>query len=188
MVAGGAGPASRTFAREISAIETGRLVRSTAAALSLARSLDRSVESLFRLPEREREQVAWAWTCEPPFASGRFWRAEVGGCALLYPVEVSPLGLLPHDGTFGDQGLDFHPCDDSLRTLVLASCDLAVGLLHVRRKRYEICSLESLAEDPRLEPLSGVVRSGHYRRSLGELPGYDVSHTGELSRFSSPGK
>ena len=131
LVAGGAGPANRTFARPRSApIETGRLVPSTAAALALARCLDCGVESLFRLPEREREQAGWAWNSEPPSGPGRFWRAEVGGRARLYPVEVSPLGLLPHDGTFGDQGLDFHPGDDSLRTLVLASCDPAVGLLH----------------------------------------------------------
>ncbi len=337
------------LSRRDRAIETGRLVPSTAVALALARCLDCSVESLFRLPEREREQAGWAWNSEPPSGRGRFWRAEVGGRARLYPVEVSPLGLLPHDGTFGDEGLDFHPGDDSLRTLVLASCDPAVGLLHselartagirlivlsrssragldllrrglvhaagvhfatsnrtggnskaaaaqlapggedayrllcltdweegiafepsldlrsiraalaarlrwvsrevgsaardcldellgrsstspaqgawhearshrgvadairgswaqagvclrlvsdeanlsflsVRRERYEICFPESLAEDPRLEALSGVVRSSRYRRLLGELPGYDVSHTGELNRFSSPGK
>jgi molybdate-binding protein/DNA-binding XRE family transcriptional regulator len=334
---------------EISAIETSRLVPSTAVALALARCLDCSVESLFRLPDHEREQAAWAWSSEPPVVSGRFWRAEVGGRGWLYPVEVSPLGLLPHDGTFGHDGLEFHPGDDSLRTLVLASCDPAVGLLHaelartagfrlvvlprssragldllrrglvhaagvhvapsnrtggntkaaaahlapggeqsyhllcvadweegialepslglrsvraaaaarlrwvsrevgsaardcleevlgrssgtlscgqvhearshrgvadairgswaqagvclrlvsdeanlkflsVRRERYEICFPESLAEDPRIEALSSVVRSGRYRRLLGELPGYDVSHTGELNRFSTPGK
>jgi molybdate-binding protein/DNA-binding XRE family transcriptional regulator len=329
---------------EISAIETGRLVPSTAVALALARCLDCSVESLFRLPERE--QAAWAWTSGPPVASGRFWRAEVGGRGWLYPVEISPLGLLPHDGTFGDEGVEFHSDDDSSRTLVLASCDPAVGLLHaelartaglrlvvlprssraglellgqglvhaagvhlarsecpggniklaaadlaqggenayqllcvadweegialeptlglrsvraaaaarlrwvrrevgsaardcldevlgrssaslergavhearshrgvadairgnwaqagvclrlvsdeanlrflsVRRERYEICFPEPLAEDPRLAALSNVVRSARYRRLLGELPGYDISHTGELTRFGT---
>ena len=45
-----------------------------------------------------------------------------------------------------------------------------------------------LAENPRLAALSSAVRSNRYRRLLGELPGYDVSHTGELNRIAVPGK
>jgi molybdate-binding protein/DNA-binding XRE family transcriptional regulator len=334
---------------EISAIETGRLVPSTAGALALASALGCTVEAIFRLPSREPEHIGEDWAWSPPAASGRFWRAEVGGRTRLFPVEVSPLGLLPHDGMFRDGVLHFHAGDDSLRTLVLASCDPAVtllfaelartaglrlivlprssraaldllrrGLVHaagvhlarsdqtsgnakaaagdltpgaareydllcvadweegvaldpslglrsvrsavaaglrwvsreagsaardcldellgrsrgrlepaaahearshrgvadairgswaqagvclrlasdeanlkflsVRRERYEICFPESLAEDPRLVALSSAVRSSRYRRLLGELPGYDVSHTGELNRITVPGK
>ena len=71
--------------------------------------------------------------------------------------------------------------------LRLVSDEANLSFLSVRRERYEICFPESLAEDPRIEALLGVVRSGRYRRLLGELPGYDVSHTGNLNRFSSPG-
>jgi molybdate-binding protein/DNA-binding XRE family transcriptional regulator len=333
---------------EISAIETGRLVPSTAVALALARSLGCTVESLFRFQHREPARAALAWAWQPPAASGRFWRAEVGGRARLYPVEVSPLGLLPHDGTFRDLVPYSHPGDDSFRTLVLASCDPAVSLLYaelartaglrlivlprssraaldllrqglvhaagvhlahsdraegnaaavasdlgasgeqhyqllrvadweegialapslgfrsvrsavaarlrwvsreagsaarecldellgsrvrlargavhearshrgvadairgswadagvclrlaseeanlrflsVRRERYDVCFPESWAEDPRLQALSSVVRSSRYRRLLGELPGYDISRTGELSRIAMPRK
>ncbi len=72
--------------------------------------------------------------------------------------------------------------------LRLVSEEANLKFLSVRKERYEICFPESLAEDPRLEALSGVVRSGRYRRLLGELPGYDVSHIGELNRFNAPGK
>ena len=61
--------------------------------------------------------------------SCRYWRAEVGGRRYLYPVEVSPLGLLPHDGTFHDGTLHDHSAIDPMRTLVLACCDPAVGFL-----------------------------------------------------------
>ena len=341
------GRRSRLSRAEISAIETGRLVPSTAVALALAGVLGCTVETLFRLPRLEpgREGAPWAWP--PAGAISRFWRAEVGGRERLYPVEVSPLGLLPHDGTFRDEAVHAHPGDDSFRTLVLASCDPAVGLLFaelarpaglrlivlprssraaldllrqglvhaagvhlarsdqtddntaavgthlgsgaernyqllrvadweegialapslglhtvraavaarlrwvgreagsaardcldellggstprrarpalhearshrgvadairgswadagvclrltseeanlsflsVRQEPYEICFPESLAEDPRLAALSSVVRSGHYRRLLGELPGYDTAHTGELRRIALP--
>ncbi len=340
------GRASGLSRAEISAIETGRLVPSTAAALALSSALRCTVEAIFHLPRRALEPPGETWAFEPPPGCGRFWRAEVGGCTRLYPVEVSPLGLLPHDGTFRDGVLDFHPGDDSTRTLVIASCDPAVTLLHaelartaglrlivlprssraalnllgqglvhaagvhlarsdrtegnakvvasdlapvgereyellcvadweegialdpslglrsvrsvvsadvrwvsreagsaardcldellgrnrkgrhereslhearshrgvaeairgswaqagiclrlasdeanlsflsVRRERYEICFPQSMAEDPRVAALSNAVRSSRYRRKLGDLPGYDVSHTGELNRVA----
>jgi molybdate-binding protein/DNA-binding XRE family transcriptional regulator len=114
----------------ISAIETGRLVPSTAAALALASALGCTVEALFRLAgaRSAAERASWAW---PPNYTGpcRYWRAQLGGRVLLYPVEVSPLGLLPHDGYFQDGAFLDHPGSEPARTLVLASCDPAVGLL-----------------------------------------------------------
>ena len=50
-------------------------------------------------------------------------------------MEASGLGLVPHDGTFFDRALHPHPGDESFRTLVLASCDPAVGLLHAELAR-----------------------------------------------------
>ena len=77
----------------IGAIEAGRLVPSTAAALALAAVLGCRVEALFRLQGAVGQASAWAW--EPRTQSGRFWHAEVGGRTLLYPVEASPLGVIP---------------------------------------------------------------------------------------------
>jgi molybdate-binding protein/DNA-binding XRE family transcriptional regulator len=113
----------------ISAIETGRLVPSTAAPLALAAALDCTVEALFRLAGTEPAEDAAVWAWPPSSASCRYWRAEVDGRRLLYPVEVSPLGLLPHDGTFRDGAWHDHLRVDPSRTLVLACCDPAVGLL-----------------------------------------------------------
>ena len=114
----------------ISALETGRLVPSTAAALALAAALGCTVEALFRLPGGQGgiARATWAW---PPQGAGpcRYWQAEIGGRLLHYPVEVSPLGLLPQDGLFQNGAFRNHPGIDPARTLVLASCDPAVGLL-----------------------------------------------------------
>src|SRR4051812_26071876 len=79
----------------VSAIEMGRLVPSTAAALSLAAALECRVEDLFRLvsPEPEAE---WAWA--PREGPCRYWRAEVLGRTRLYPVESTSWGMPTHDG------------------------------------------------------------------------------------------
>jgi molybdate-binding protein/DNA-binding XRE family transcriptional regulator len=122
----------------ISAIETGRLVPSTAAALALAAAMGTTVEALFRLPgTRARvEGDEWAWP-SPTFPC-RYWRAEVGGRDYLYPVEVSPLGLVPHDGTAREGGRDDRVrSDHPARTLVVACCDPAAGLLAAELARQE---------------------------------------------------
>jgi molybdate-binding protein/DNA-binding XRE family transcriptional regulator len=113
----------------ISAIETGRLVPSTAAALALAGALGCTVESLFRL---SRFGLAWdpaEWAWPPGTATARYWCAVVGGRRRLYPVEVSALGVVPHDGIIQDGKIHDHPAADPERTIVLACCDPAVGLL-----------------------------------------------------------
>ena len=115
----------------ISAIETGRLVPSTGAALALARAFGCTVEDLFRLPRVEAslggDTSDWAWPAPQP--SCRYWRAEVDGKTRAYPVEVSPLGLLPHDGLFQDGTFHEHARVTPEQTLVLACCDPAVGLI-----------------------------------------------------------
>jgi molybdate-binding protein/transcriptional regulator with XRE-family HTH domain len=114
----------------ISALEAGRLVPSTAAALALAAALGCTVETLFRLPGTRAADARASWAWPPDFTgSCRYWRAEINGRVLLYPVEVSPLGLLPHDGVFHGEEFRDHPRCDPARTLVLATCDPAVGLL-----------------------------------------------------------
>ncbi len=121
----------------ISAIETGRLVPSTAAALLLSHALGCTVEALFRLKNAALPQPEsrWAWH-DTPHAC-RYWRAEIGGRQLLFPVEVSPLGLLPHDGTFQEGAFHDHAAPDPAMTLVLACCDPAAGLLAAELARTD---------------------------------------------------
>lgn len=109
----------------VSAIETGKLVPSTVAALALAKVFGCSVEDIFQVGGQT--ELHWAWP--PPQAPCRYWRAMVSNRLLLYPVEQSPLGMAPHDGVFRDGRLFESPFSDPYRTLVMASCDPAAGLL-----------------------------------------------------------
>ncbi len=111
----------------LSAIESGRLTPSVSAALAVARALECSVEELFGgggAPAADTP--AWAW---PPGGGGanRYWEAEVGGRRLLYPAQG---GIWAHDGVF-DAGVPRERAGglDPARTLVLAGCDPAAGLL-----------------------------------------------------------
>lgn len=111
----------------VSAIETSRLVPSAAAALALAAALGCGVEDLFRLPRAEPESAQWAWP--PRHEPCRYWHAEVAGKTRLYPVEASPLGLIPHDGIARGGVLEDQGRGRPEQTLVVACCDPAVGLL-----------------------------------------------------------
>jgi molybdate-binding protein/transcriptional regulator with XRE-family HTH domain len=112
---------------EISAIETGRLIPSTAAALALAAALECRVEDLFRLRSRESRAPSWAWF--PHREPCRYWQAEVGGSRRLYPAEATALGVVPHDGLYRGGSFQEHGDTDPQRTLVMACCDPAAGLL-----------------------------------------------------------
>src|SRR5208283_1524515 len=70
----------------ISAIETDRLIPSTAAALALAVALECRVEDLFHLRRLEPRESSWAWS--PRREPCRYWKAEVGGSMKLYPAEA----------------------------------------------------------------------------------------------------
>ena len=109
----------------ISAIETGRLVPSTAAALAIASAFESRVEDLFALSVLP-EATVFAW--EPSVFPARYWCARFGRRALLYPVEPMVAGAPPHDGLAGAAP---PPIDAELagRTLVVAGCDPAAGLL-----------------------------------------------------------
>jgi molybdate-binding protein/transcriptional regulator with XRE-family HTH domain len=113
----------------ISAIETGRLVPSTAAALALAAALGRPVEELFRLARSAPESSEPIWAASGVIGPCRYWSAEVDGRLVVYPVEESPLGLLPHDGLYRAGAFHDHGAHPPDRTLVIAGCDPAAGLL-----------------------------------------------------------
>lgn len=109
----------------VGAIEAGRLVPSTTAALALASAFGCRVEDLFVLADQEASVWAWPPAQEPC----RYWRALIGSRSLLYPVEASPLGTVPHDGVWRDGRFLDRPFAEPERTLVVACCDPAVGLL-----------------------------------------------------------
>src|ERR1019366_29698 len=111
----------------VSAIEVQRLVPSVAAAIALATTLDCRVEDLFGVASSETAEKCWA--CLPNYEPCRFWHAEVGGRQVVYPVEASLAGVLPHDGIF--QNGRWNLSGDALpeETLVMASCDPVTGLL-----------------------------------------------------------
>src|SRR3972149_5885245 len=63
-----------------------------------------------------------AWAFPPRTKSGRFWQARVGARRLLFPVEPTALGVVPHDGTYHSHSLDPRPGNDYEDTLVIAGC------------------------------------------------------------------
>ena len=119
----------------ISAIEMGRLVPSTAAALALAAAFDCRVEDLFALTTDDSNRQ-WAWP--PPSLPCRYWLADLGGRQVAYPVEATELGTIPHDGVFSDGQFCDHPSEDGLMSLVVASCDPAIGLLADRLRNLGV--------------------------------------------------
>lgn len=117
----------------VSAIEINRLVPSVAAALSLAKAFGCRVEDLFGSEEIGQAAESWAWV--PTMDPCGYWRAEVGGRIFRFPTEVTVAGMLPHDGVV-DQGEPFQANDvNPTRTLVMASCDPAAGLIAAEYER-----------------------------------------------------
>ncbi len=126
----------------VSSIETNRLVPSTSAALALAAALDCRVEDLFQLASAVAREAAWAW--QPPREPCRYWRASVAGRQWMYPAEATNLGVVGHDGVYQEgqfrEQLAAAPSD----TLVVASCDPAIGLLaseFSRRSSFRLLAL-----------------------------------------------
>ena len=110
----------------VSSIETDRLVPSTSTALALATALDCRVEDLFQLHPAASES-AWAW---PPHREpSRYWLASVAGRELMYPTEPTNLGVIGHDGVCQEGQFRTQLTAAPSDTLVVASCDPAIGLL-----------------------------------------------------------
>lgn len=61
-------------------------------------------------------------------------------------------------------------------------CAEEAGLrfLPVRRESLDFCYPSRLDHDPRIQALVRLLRSRRYRCLVGDLPGYDVHHTGDL--------
>ena len=110
----------------ISAIETGTLVPAVTAALAIASALGCRVEELFSAAPAPRGEVIWLG--EPP-DDCRFWTAMVGNRLVRYPVEWPCIEYAPHDGIQKGGSAWEGENADPRRTLVIASCDPAIGLL-----------------------------------------------------------
>jgi molybdate-binding protein/DNA-binding XRE family transcriptional regulator len=112
----------------VSAIEGARLSPSVATALTLADVFDCSVEELFGKGRTSKTRGSeWAWM--PRNETSRYWEAEVGRRRLVYPVEALSLNPAPHDGIWTDGVFRESVATLAERTLTLASCDPAAGLL-----------------------------------------------------------
>ncbi|OJW10528.1 MAG: XRE family transcriptional regulator [Planctomycetales bacterium 71-10] len=112
----------------VGAIEAGRLVPSTAAALALAAAFGCRVEDLFRLDGAAGPgEVEWAWP--PDRLPARYWLAESAGRVRAYPTEPTPRGGPAHDGVARAGSPRLIDGAEPGRTLVVASCDPAAALL-----------------------------------------------------------
>jgi molybdate-binding protein/DNA-binding XRE family transcriptional regulator len=111
----------------VSAIEIHRLVPSVAAAIALARVFDCNVEDLFGADHSQPGDESWAWL--PTSDPCRFWRANVGGRVIRFPSEATVAGILAHDGVLNRGDTRIIRDSNPEKTLVMASCDPAAGLL-----------------------------------------------------------
>jgi len=120
---------------EISAIETGRLVPSVSVALRIAAALGERVEAVFGV--QKPRPLEWTW--KPAIDDGRVWRASVNGRTLLFPVEPTAAGVLPHDAWFHEGQLQPRTAAGAPeRTLVVAGCDPLVSLLARELARHDV--------------------------------------------------
>ena len=154
----------------VSAIENERLVPSTAAALALAAAFECRVEDLFRLPVCAPAGPAWAWP--PARVPCRYWSAAFPEGVRLFPVEASPLGVLMHDGVYQADAPLALGGGEAERTLVLACCDPAVGLLAGELARVSGVRLIVL-------PRPSRAAIGLLRQGLVHAAGVHLSRAGE---------
>jgi molybdate-binding protein/DNA-binding XRE family transcriptional regulator len=65
--------------------------------------------------------------------------------------------------------------------LQLPGIEAGLRFLPVETESYELCLPSSFLDEPRMQALLKTVQSVHYRKLLGDLPGYDVSETGTVT-------
>jgi molybdate-binding protein len=62
----------------------------------------------------------------------------------------------------------------------LAAEEAGLGFLPLRSEALDLCFPAPMQHDARIQALLRLLRSGPYRRIIGELPGYDARNTGEV--------
>lgn len=68
-------------------------------------------------------KLTWAW--QPAKEAYRYWLTTINDRTILLPAEISPLGLVPHDGVYRDGKL----FDKAYKTLVVACCTPVIGMV-----------------------------------------------------------
>jgi molybdate-binding protein/DNA-binding XRE family transcriptional regulator len=111
----------------VSAIEAGRLAPSVNAALALSNALGCTVEDLFA-PAMDR-QPSLEWAVPPTSSHTRIWHARLGNRLMAFPVEDDSPQLDWHDTVLASGAPEALASDIADRTLVVAGCDPAAGLL-----------------------------------------------------------
>jgi len=120
--------------QSLAALETGASVPSTDVALRLARALDTTVESLFRLPD-QRDATIEVEVAGPPLeGAARVRIAPVGGRMLVFPLRGGVQPLLPADGVAapgagGRARVTLMPERPRAPSLVVFGCDPAFALV-----------------------------------------------------------
>ncbi|MCA9070713.1 MAG: substrate-binding domain-containing protein [Planctomycetaceae bacterium] len=66
----------------------------------------------------------------------------------------------------------------------LTSSEAGLMFLPVQKEAYDLCIPSNFLDDPRVQALLKVVRSTNYRQMLADLPGYDTTHTGDLTEVN----
>ena len=80
----------------------------------------------------------------------RYWRASLAGRELIYPTEPTNLGIVGHDGVYQDGQFREQPTAAPSDTLVVASCDPAIGLLAnelSRRNSFRLLALPRSSQE-----------------------------------------
>ena len=157
----------------VSAVEAGRLSPSVAAALQMAQALDCTVETLFAPPTAQAG--ALDWRIAPTHPRARYWTAQLGTHVHAFPVEDDSPQLDWHDGVAGATPAEAPDATLAKRTLVVAGCDPAAGLLAAEYARQFQFRLIVLRRSSRaaLELLAAGrvhvagIHLGHGRRGLG---------------------
>jgi molybdate-binding protein/DNA-binding XRE family transcriptional regulator len=160
----------------VSAVETGRLIPSAAAALALAGALGCRVEDLFRLGAPFEAPAEWAW--RSVVAASRYWRVDVGGVVRLYPAEPTIAGLVAHDGVANEPASADSGARDPRTTLVLAGCDPAAGFLAEELSREAVIRLLAL-------PRSSRAALGLLAKDLVHAAGVHLAHDGRTNEAAA---
>lgn len=165
----------------VSSIETGAVVPSVHAALSLARVFDRSVEELFGGAEAPRQAEAWA--IEPQGAVTGYWEAPEGRTTRKYPVEAVAMNPFPPDVIVAGERSWRRVGRVRIPTLTVACCDPAARFF---AGEYERASGVRVLVFPRngreaLELLkSGAVHVGGIHAATPEEPGANLERVREV--------